>query len=280
MKKWLFVISILMLALSCVGQKDDPEEEPVVDPEPVGPVTGPEGPQEEGNHFRRSLILDFTGTWCVNCPKMEAAILDAQTRRPDRLVCVSVHCLAADKMAVLPLSKDLAARFGVTAYPSAVMDMDAESLVTTSSADLLLAQCDRLLAERPLAAGIKVSSTLADGTATVRIEAKAVRDGSYSLHCVLLEDGIVASQIGGSTEHVHNNVLRVWVDSEAFEREAGDTVEWSCEAEAAEGWRVVAFVCRGGIVDNVCSCKLGDKTDFNYEIVYEKEELQNTGTQG
>ena len=254
-----------MLALSCVGQKDDPEEDPVVVPDPVVPVIDPEEPQEEGDYLRRSLILDFTGTWCVNCPKMEAAILDAQTRRPDRLVCISVHCLAADKMAVLPLSKDLAARFGVTAYPSAVMDMDGESLVTTSSADLLLAQCDRLLAERPLAAGIKLSSALAGGKATVQIEAKAVRDGAYSLHCVLLEDGIVASQVGGSAEHVHNNVLRVWMDAEASEKAAGDTIEWSCTAEAAEGWRVVAFVCRGGIVDNVCSCRLGDSIDYKYE---------------
>lgn len=263
MKKWILIISALLLALSCVGQKDDPDPEPTVNTDPDQPVDNP--PAEQGDFYRRSLILDFTGTWCVNCPKMETAIRDVQEQRPDRLVCVSVHCLVADKMALMPVSKDLTARFGVTAYPSAVTDLDAASLVTTASPELLLAQCDRLLAERPLAAGIKVSSTLADGKATVRIEAKAVRDGSFSLHCVLLEDGIVASQVGGSTDHVHNNVLRSWLDSEESEKTAGDTIEWSCEVDAADGWRIVAFVCRGGIVDNVCSCKIGNSIEYQYE---------------
>ena len=41
---------------------------------------------DEGkDYFRRSLVLDFTGTWCVNCPKMEAAIeetMEAPSAKP------------------------------------------------------------------------------------------------------------------------------------------------------------------------------------------------------
>ena len=89
---------------------------------------------EEGKaFFRRSLVLDFTGTWCVNCPKMDAAIEAAMEERPGRVVPVSVHCLSIDPMYVKPLSDNLVKQFGVNAYPSAVVDLDPESLITTSS---------------------------------------------------------------------------------------------------------------------------------------------------
>ena len=52
--------------------------------------------QEEGkDFFRRSLVLDFTATWCVNCPRMEAAFAAAMEARPGRLVPVSVHFVDA-----------------------------------------------------------------------------------------------------------------------------------------------------------------------------------------
>lgn len=259
MKKCFYLLLCAVLAFSCVGQIDDPEEEPVVDPSGPGVTPGEEDKDGEG-YFRRNLILDFTGTWCVNCPRMEEAIKEAQAMRPGRLECISVHCLTADKLSLLPKSRELAAQFNVSAYPSAVIDMDAGSLTTTTSAELLLAQCDRLLDQRPQAAGIKISSSFQGTEASISIEARTVRAGSYSLHCILVEDGVIAAQVGGSDEHVHNNVLRYWQDSEASEKTAGSTLEWSITAPATKGWRVVAVVCRNGIVDNVCSCKLGESS--------------------
>ena len=222
MKKWVYFIAVLLLALSCVGQRDDPEP---------GPEPGSESglpsdiPGESGAYYRRSLVLDFTGTWCVHCPKMEAAIEDLQARR---IAVVSVHCMPSDKMAVIPLSDDLAKRFGVVSYPSAVVDLDPSSLVTTPSATLLEAACKSLLEKRQEAAGIRVSSTIKDDMLEVTVEATAVREGSYSLHFVVLEDGIVEAQTGSSSSHVHNNVLRSWHDSEPFTSAAGgDCFKWS-----------------------------------------------------
>ena len=109
---------------------DGAESEPVT-------VTAIEIADEGKVFFRRSLVLDFTGTWCVNCPKMEAAIEETMEARPGRVIPVSVHCMSVDPMYVKPLSDDLSGRFGVTAYPSAVVDLDPESLITTSSPELL-----------------------------------------------------------------------------------------------------------------------------------------------
>lgn len=267
MRKWIFAILLTALALSCVGQKDDPIPEP--EPEPDPEVSGG-GNEEGGAFYRRSLVLEFTGTWCVNCPKMENAVKEAQTQCPGRIVSVGVHCLTADKMALMPLSNDLIARFGVKAYPSVVTDLDPESLVSVASAELLLAQCDRLLAARPESSGISIQSKLEGGTTTVSVEAKLVRAGDYSLHVLLLEDGIVAAQVGATTDYVHNNVLRAWTDSETFaDRKEGDIISSTVSFDAAKGMKVIAFVCLNGIVDNVTGCKTGENAEYEYELTTE-----------
>ena len=172
---------------------------------------------EEGkDFFRRSLVLDFTGTWCVNCPKMDAAVEEAMAARPGRIVPVSVHCMAVDPMYLKPTSDDLVKRFAVKAYPSAVVDLDPESLISTASSELLLSHVNRLLESRGASAGIRIESTLEGETLSVTVETKAVRDGEYTLSIILLEDGIVAKQTGADDgeNHVHNNILRQWKDGD------------------------------------------------------------------
>ena len=222
---------------------------------------------DEGKDFyRRSLVLDFTGTWCVNCPKMEAAIEETMEARPGRIVPVSVHCMSVDPMYVKPTSDDLVKRFGVKAYPSAVVDMDPESLISESSAALLQSHIDRLLEARGPAAGIRIESELEGDRYTVKAEMKIVRDGDYTLSILELEDGIVAKQTGGSENHVHNNVLRSWTDCfTASGMKEGDTGHASISRPVSGSPRFVALVCRNGIVDNVVTCALGATVDYQYE---------------
>ena len=179
-----------------VATLDGAESEPVT-------VTAIVISDEGKDFFRRSLVLDFTGTWCVNCPKMEAALEEAMAARPGRIVPVSVHCMAVDPMYVKPLSDDLVKQFSVKAYPSAVVDMDPESLITTSSPELLLGHVDRLLEARGPAAGIRAESVLDGEYYTLTAEVKAVRDGDLALALLVLEDGTVAAQTGGTKDYVH-----------------------------------------------------------------------------
>ena len=222
---------------------------------------------DEGKDFyRRSLVLDFTGTWCVNCPKMEAAIEETMEARPGRIVPVSVHCMSVDPMYVKPTSDDLVKQFGVKAYPSAVVDMDPESLISESSAALLQSHIDRLLEVRGPAVGIRIESELEGDRYTVKAEMKIVRDGDYTLSILELEDGIVAKQTGGSENHVHNNVLRSWTDCfTASGMKEGDTGHASISRPVSGSPRFVALVCRNGIVDNVVTCALGATVDYQYE---------------
>ena len=261
MKKWIIILCCLLPMLSCVGQKDDPEPVPIDNPD--NPFPDPWA-GEGDEYFRRSLVLDFTGTWCVHCPKMQAAVAQAQQLRPGRIVSVGVHCL--DAMSLEPWSSSLVSRFGVTAYPSAVVDLERSSLITTSSPDLLLSHCDRLLKVRGKAAGLKIQSTLEDAVLNVEVEATAVRNGEYNLALLVLEDGIVAPQTGASGDYVHNDVLRFWEESPVVFRGGGEVFEASFSLAAGSGkLRCVALVCRGGIVDNVTVCKAGESIGYLFE---------------
>ena len=221
---------------------------------------------DEGkDFFRRSLVLDFTGTWCVNCPKMEAAIEESMAARPGRIVPVSVHCMAVDPMYVKPLSDNLVKRFGVSAYPSAVVDLDPESLITTQSPELLLSHVDRLLEARGPAAGIRVESAVEGENFTLTAEVKAVRDGTYTLAVLVLEDGTVAAQTGGTKDYVHNNILRSWTEGESLTVKEGDTASGTFTGTVTAKSRFVVLVLRDGLVDNVIGCAAGASVDWQYE---------------
>jgi len=238
---------------------DGAESEPVT-------VTAIEIADEGKVFFRRSLVLDFTGTWCVNCPKMEAAIEETMEARPGRVIPVSVHCMSVDPMYVKPLSDDLSGRFGVTAYPSAVVDLDPESLITTSSPELLQSHIDRILETRGAAAGVRVESTLSDGNYTLTAEMKAVRDGDYTLALLVLEDGIVAAQTGGTTDYIHNNILRSWAEGEPLNGlKEGDRAICTFSGTLSAKSRFVVIILRGGLVDNVVGCAAGGSVDWQYE---------------
>ena len=244
---------------SFVAALDGAESEPLT-------VTAIVIADEGKDFFRRSLVLDFTGTWCVNCPKMEAAIEATMEARPGRVVPVSVHCMSVDPMYVKPLSDDLVKQFGVKAYPSAVVDMDPESLITKGSPELLQSQVDRLLEARGAAAGIRVETTLEGEKYSLKAEMKAVRDGDYALAALVLEDGIVAAQTGGTTDHIHNNVLRSWTEGKAhLGLQEGDTAVLELTGSVAAKSRFVVLVLRNGLVDNVVTCAAGASVDYQYE---------------
>ena len=237
---------------------DGTESEPVT-------VTAIVISDEGKDFFRRSLVLDFTGTWCVNCPKMEAAIEESMAARPGRIVPLSVHCMAVDPMYVKPLSDNLVKQFSVKAYPSAVVDLDPESLITTQSPELLLSHVDRLLEARGPAAGIRVESAVEGENYTLTAEMKAVRDGTYTLAVLVLEDGTVAAQTGGTKDYVHNNILRSWTEGESLTVKEGDTASGTFTGTVTAKSRFVVLVLRDGLVDNVIGCAAGASVDWQYE---------------
>ena len=146
------------------------------------------------------------------------------------------------------------------------MDLDPESLISKSASELLMSNIDRLLEARGAAAGIRIESVLDGNDYTVKAEMKVVRDGDYTLSILVVEDGIVASQTGGSKDHIHNNVLRSWKDGDAQTgMKEGDTAQLELSGTASGQSRFVAIVTRNGLVDNVVTCAVGASADWQYE---------------
>ena len=220
-------------AVSCVGQLDDD------DPGGGGGSTTP----AEG----AGIVLDFTATWCVNCPRMHQAIEDAQAARPGKIIPISVHF--QDEM-MCDDGKELIKRFEVTAYPTVVANMDAATLTTATSKDLILAKLDATVsAKKPCT----IDVTKADGTVTVSVTAQEA--AGYTLSVALLEDGIVAAQTGASENYVHDNVFRGFLQENPQGEPLGSldagvpVTRTYTVPDNGTTYRVVAYVCYEGTVN-------------------------------
>lgn len=255
MKKLQYIFAImatLLCAAGCVGQKDDPEEDPIGKP-------GPD-PVYDESEAGSCLVLEFTGTWCVNCPGMHAAIESAMEQKPGVIVPVAVHCLSLDPLST-PLSDELISRFGISAYPSVVVDFDPGTLFTAASPDLLLARCDQLRKARGKAAALSIKEAW-DGydAISIQVTATVARDGDYTVHLLRLANGLMSPQTGASENYIHNDVLQEWMDApETFPGlHAGDGIHTEFKVEATMGtYKLVAVICRDGIVDNVAASGYG-----------------------
>lgn len=236
MRKYLI---ILMCALgSCVGQKEDPDEP---------------GPSGSGADKAAGLVMDFTATWCVNCPRMTSAIEEVSAQRAIIPICVHFQ----DDM-VCDDGKALVSHFGVQAYPTAVMNMDASTLITATSKDLIIAKLNASASgKEPCDVDVLVG---ADGNVSVTVT--AAEAGEYTLSVALLEDGVVAPQTGGSDNYVHNAVFRGFLQENLLgdslgEISKGSSVERSFSPGSLSGkYRVVAFVCYEGKVNSAKSADL------------------------
>jgi len=248
---WLFAAALLLLmAPACVGVVDD---EPLDDEDPVivDPTVTDAAP---------GLVLDFTATWCVNCPRMGDAIEAASRERPGKIFPVAVHFRDDYSFAG---GEKLCSDFGVAAYPSLIVNLDPSTLITATAKELILAKLDAT------AKGRKAPCTIAGAVSgtSLTLDVTAEEAGSYSLGVLLLEDGIVAPQTGATGDYVHDNVLRA-ILSEAdisgdtlgsLEKGASARKTYSFETPALSGtgYRILAYTTEdGGLVNNVISLAL------------------------
>ena len=240
------ILLLALLATACVGHPADDEDDL---PGPDVPVVDP---SEEV--FGPSLVLDFTATWCVNCPRMSSAIEEAMAARPGKIYPVAVHF--GDEFSSAEGSA-LSTLFGVTAYPSAVVNLDKGSLTTATSKDLLVSRIDAM--ERKAPCTLELS--FADGT--IHAEVTAAEAGTYKAGALLLESGLTAPQTGGSDDYVHDNILRKILSEDIFgedlgalEAGASASVDFPAGALWGGNFHAVVYVTEGGIVNSAAAVTL------------------------
>ncbi|MDP5077894.1 MAG: Omp28-related outer membrane protein [Nonlabens sp.] len=162
----------------------------------------------------KMLIEDYTGTWCGWCPRMSKSIQDLHSGQDgDRIIAIAVH--NGDNMA-FALEGQMRSRFGVTTFPSGILNRDARW--SGSSNDLMNLSQPRALLNSVKPVGLAINSSLSGSTvnATVKVGFDLDQTGT-KLVAVLLENGKVANQTnytsnygGGATitGFVHNEILR------------------------------------------------------------------------
>ncbi len=204
MKRHLLILTIIAVTTfasglsSCVGQleRDFPWEEP----------TDPSVPQKDTCR-RNFLVIDFTATWCVNCPKMAAAIAELSDSCAGAIP-IAVHY--ADEMAC-EASDFLVKKFDISSFPTALINLDPGLRSSVSSVDVLSSLSERSLAGSPTGCNITIESGTGDGAIDVGVTVEYLAEGTYSIGVAILEDGIVAPQVGGADQYVHDNVLRAFL---------------------------------------------------------------------
>lgn len=162
----------------------------------------------------RSLAMRFTATWCGYCPYMGTAFDSAKSQMGGALELVSLH--GSDSDYEFSGTNSLANRFRVSGFPTGVVDGRASipnysSTATTASAAVAVAQ--ETQQAYPAKTGIAVSSTLDGTTLTVDLSLYIKEADSYKVTVLLLEDGIVGYQNGGSNNYKHEDVARLALTS-------------------------------------------------------------------
>lgn len=231
-----------------------------------------------GKFLKKWMIMKFTATWCVNCPEMSDAIKNVKKEIPGRTIDIAVHYI--DELEVAA-GKKYADYFNVSAIPVAVVDLDKTTQTSVASATLLKNIINRVVDANLPVCGVKIASRMENGKLFVDVESTITGDGKYKLALAILEDGIVKAQTGGSTDYVHNGVLRGMLQPDAMgddlgECKAGGIVSRRYEYPVAnlsgtDNYRLVAFIlkeCGSGsyLVNNVTECKLNGSTDYMYEM--------------
>ena len=231
----------------------------------------------KGDFFRRTLITKFTATWCVNCPKMSDAIKTVKKKNTNRIVDIAVHYI--DDLEV-PDGKNLAKQFSVSAIPVAVVNLDNESQTSVSSSTILQNYVDKAQASEKAASGIKLNSYEENDFLNVEIETTMAADGEYRLAVAIVQDEIQMAQTGAGSDYVHHSVLKGMLQDNTDGEDLGECsqgdvcskqYQHSMNSLEKDGkYRLIAYVLikhtdGSYTVNNVVSCSLMEKIDYQYE---------------
>ena len=162
--------------------------------------------------YHRSLAMRFTATWCGYCPLMNTAIAEVQAQNPDKIEYLAIH--ESNSELATPQSSKLESTYGISSYPSGVMD--GRAVIPNYSPDVTTAVFSNLLKEMennyPVATGVAISSSLSGGKVNVSLKLYSKVSEAMKISVMLVEDGVVGYQTdyidGNHNDYVHNGVCR------------------------------------------------------------------------
>lgn len=252
-----------------------------VESEPV--AVSAEKPVVTVSKYRRNIcVMEFTGQWCGFCPK-GMRTLNYYLQKPRFKDCTYVIALHDDSSGdddfALPVQREIYSYYGLTVYPSALIDnRDRIALSADGAGNVVSAALDAALYEHLPHCGVAVSSAYDEvsGKAVITAKVASEKDARYRLAVWIIEDGLVGKQNDNGVygDYVHNHVARALVSSTykgdslgeiAADDESVKTYEIAADAVwNLENTSVYALaIDNDGFVDNMAACAfVNGNTDY------------------
>lgn len=213
---------------------------------------------------RVTLIQEFTGVRCTNCPTAAETVHDIMSGFPGSVIAVCLH--PENTAYTMPYrGTDLTCKeasvyydfFKPDAFPAAMIDGAAPSNAIQQWSSIV---SDQLKLEAPL--DISLSCVYNSDDRRLKVDYSIMFNKLYQNECSVLvwimENNIVGAQISGGkpvTDYVHNHVLRASLNGDwgtplgYYFEPVNQSIDGSCEITLDEKWKaencqVVAFVFR------------------------------------
>lgn len=245
-------------------------------------VVASETPGTTSKFVRRICAMEFTGTWCAMCPAgltRLTYLINSSYEGVVYMMAFHVDGTSADPMAI-EQSSVLASKFGLSAYPSCVVDMRGK-MGLSENYSVMRAVFNESLDNYPAHCGVAIQSQYNEAiseTATVTVKVTSEKNSEYRVILYAVEDGLKYQQNDGGIErdYTHNHVVRKLLSATVDGDKLGTMVagqEFSVEYTVAmeEGWNAenlsfYALVADGnGYVNNLAVCKaINGDADYEY----------------
>lgn len=177
-----------------------------------------------GYTHQKFLVEQFTSTGCTYCPQGTANILNLTQMRDD-IAWVAVHENMNNQDPYRTAQTDSITNMeGIDGFPEATFDRSVGlssssyiyNVITSLPATTMSTFLDYLAEQNPAWATVDVNSTYNSDTreAVITISGELVPNfedmmgADSKLTVYITEDGLVAPQVSGGNNYVHNNVLR------------------------------------------------------------------------
>lgn len=209
---------------------------------------------------RNVLVEEFTGQMCVNCPNGHQVLSAIQNLTQHHAIVVGIHAgnlaLSESVAPGIGLANDEGAiydsRYGVEAYPSAVINRKTAPISDTNAWQGLVAG----FLETPATAELTPVATLSEDGKSINVSCAVLPqtaiDGKLQLW--LTESGITNMQlvptVGYDMNYVHNHVFRAainGIDGQEVNLVADEMQSFSTDIAVKDDWNtdnlsVVAFI--------------------------------------
>ncbi len=229
--------------------------------------------------YKRVAILEFTGTWCVNCPDMVTALNGSGEIFRDRSVTAVIHF--NDKLAVDYGEYITQNIFKFNTLPSLSLDF-VRSITRVETAATLASETMRMVDENRAVCGFAVSSTRSGNEVVLKVSLKSDEAKEYGIAVALLESGVTGypqlSSQGYDNNYVHNHTLRKFHNDNLYGVDTG-IVAAGAEVEREFTFDITGFNADNcsfaifavdnraakPVVLNAVEYKLGETLDYQYE---------------